>query len=128
MRVLFSPVWFPERLTWNSGDTELSFTVENQYNAIDLAECTLRVQQRVGGDWMTCFRDFEDIQVNCAPGARAEVRVPVQPHLLAEPGEIRRECSFDIGELLAEGALAGLEQFLGEGLLQDIAIHGMFLH
>ncbi|MDP7023360.1 MAG: glycoside hydrolase family 2 TIM barrel-domain containing protein [Kiritimatiellia bacterium] len=82
MRVLLSPVWFPERLTWNPGDTELSFTVENQYNAIDLAACTLRVQQGAGGDWMTCLRSFEDIQVNCAPGARAEVRVPLQPHLL----------------------------------------------
>ncbi|NQZ68292.1 MAG: hypothetical protein HRT89_09485 [Lentisphaeria bacterium] len=82
MRVLFSPVWFPERFTWNAGDTELSFTVENQYNAIDLAACTLRVQQSAGGKWMTCLRDFEDIQVNCAPGATAEVRVPLQPQLL----------------------------------------------
>ncbi|MBM4148417.1 MAG: hypothetical protein FJ224_05185 [Lentisphaerae bacterium] len=82
MRVLFSPVWFPERITWNPGDTELSFTVENQYNAIDLAECTLRVQQGGGGTWMTCLRNFTDIKVNCAPGARAEVRVPLQPHVL----------------------------------------------
>ena len=82
MRVLFSPVWFPERLSWTPGDTELSFTVENQYNAIDLAECTLRVQQGVGSAWMTCLRKFEDIAVTCAPGARAEVRIQLQPNVL----------------------------------------------
>lgn len=82
MRVLFSPVWFPEQLIWNPDDTELSFTIENQYNAIDLKDCTLRVQQNVGSVWMTCMRKFRDIPVACAPGARAEVRIPLEPRVL----------------------------------------------
>lgn len=82
LRVLFSPVWFPDRLTWKPGDTELRFTIENQYNAIDLKDCTLRVQQTVGSIWMTCIRKFKDVPVVCAPGSSVEVRIPIEPHVL----------------------------------------------
>ncbi|MDA0321603.1 MAG: hypothetical protein O2923_02645 [Verrucomicrobia bacterium] len=82
MRVLFSPVWFPSRLTWSPGDTELCFTVENQYNSIDLKDCTLRVQQAGGGDYMTMMRKFQDVGMACAPGAAAEIRIPIDEGVL----------------------------------------------
>ena len=83
LRVLFSPVWFPSRLTWNPGDTELRFAVHNQYNAIDLKDCALRVQQSVGGIWMTGMRKFRDVPIACAPGASAEISIPLDPQVLA---------------------------------------------
>jgi len=77
MRTLFSPVWFPSELRWKPGETELRFTIENQYNAIDLRDCTLRVQQNGGGAYMTMLRRFEDIPVACPPGETCEVRIPL---------------------------------------------------
>ena len=82
MRVLFSPVWFPSRLTWNPGDTELRFTVQNQYNSIDLKDCTLRVQQAFGGPWMTGMRKYIDVSMACAPGDSAEIQIPLDPKVL----------------------------------------------
>ncbi len=82
LRVLFSPVWLPSRLTWNPGDTELCFTVQNQYNAIDLKDCTLRVQQNGGGDYMTMIRKFKDIPMACAPGDTTEIHIPIDPGVL----------------------------------------------
>ena len=77
LRVLFSPVWFPPRLTWKRGDTELRFEVWNQYNQIDLKDCVLRTQMAGGGRWMSMMRQFRDIAVSCPPGAKTEVRIPI---------------------------------------------------
>lgn len=78
LRVLFSPVWFPRRVTWRPGETDLRFTVRNQYNAIDLKDCTLRVQQNVGGPYMTMLRTFRDVPVQAAPGAEADITIPIE--------------------------------------------------
>ncbi|MCF7855692.1 MAG: hypothetical protein K9N51_12905 [Candidatus Pacebacteria bacterium] len=78
MRVLFSPVWFPQRLLWNKGDTEIRFTVHNQYNAIDLQDCTLRVQQNGGGRYTTIMSRFADVDISCPPGAKTEVCIPLE--------------------------------------------------
>jgi len=82
LRVLFSPVWFPARVNWEPGDTELRFTVENQYNAIDLEDCTLRVQQNLDGAYMTMMRKFKDVPMTGAPGESAEVCIPIEERIL----------------------------------------------
>jgi len=82
LRVLFSPVWFPKRVTWTPGDRELRFTIQNQYNAIDLEDCTLRTQQNVGGKYMTMMRKFTDVPMSCAPGESAEVCIPIEDRVL----------------------------------------------
>lgn len=82
LRVLFSPVWFPKRVTWTPGDRELRFTIQNQYNAIDLKDCTLRTQQNVGGKYMTMMRQFRDVPMSCAPGESAEVCIPIEDKVL----------------------------------------------
>ncbi len=82
LRVLFSPVRFPDRVTWNAGDTEIHFTVQNQYNAIDLADCTLRVQQNGGGSYTTMMRKFRDVPVQGVPGEQTEIRIPIEDGLL----------------------------------------------
>jgi len=77
LRVLFSPVRFPRTVTWQPGDTEIRFPVRNHFNAIDLAACTLRVQQNTGGTWMTMVRQFRDVPMHCAPGGSGEIRMPL---------------------------------------------------
>ena len=77
LRVLFSPVQFPRAVTWQPGDTEIRFPVRNHYNAIDLKDCTLRVQQNTGGTWMTMVRQFRDVPMRCAPGELGEIRIPL---------------------------------------------------
>lgn len=78
LRVLFSPVWFPARVNWRPGEPAIRFSVQNQYNAIDLKDCTLRVQQNAGGEYMTMMRKFRDVPVACRPGESAEVRIPLE--------------------------------------------------
>ncbi len=82
LRVLFSPVWFPQRLNWSKGQTDISFAIWNQYNAIDLNECTLRVQQNGGGRYGTMMRKFEDIPVACPPGEKTEMHIPLNEGVL----------------------------------------------
>ena len=77
VRVLFSPVRFPRAVTWQPGDTEIRFPVRNHYNAIDLEDCTLRVQQNTGGTYMTMVRQFRDVPMRCAPGELGEIRIPL---------------------------------------------------
>ena len=77
MRVMFSPVWFPNRLVWDGDEPEIRFTVQNQYNSIDLADCTLRTQLGVGGRYMGQQRQFRDVKVQCAPGEETTVVVPI---------------------------------------------------
>ncbi len=82
MRVLFSPVWFPDRVQWTPGENDMTFTVHNQYNAIDLKDCILRVQQTCGGSYMTMMRHFKDVPIACAPGEKAEIRIPLEAQTL----------------------------------------------
>ena len=75
MRVLFSPVWFPERVTVKPGATVIRFEVTNQYNAIDFADCTLRTLMGWGG-WVAA-RDWRDIPVSCPPGETRTIEIPL---------------------------------------------------
>lgn len=75
MRVLFSPVWFPERVAWKAGQTSISFEVVNQYNTIDLADCKLRTMMAWAKNAST--REWRDVPVACPPGARATVTIPI---------------------------------------------------
>ena len=77
LRVLFAPVWFPERVSWKKGDEYISFQISNHYNSIDLGQCTLRTQQNAGGTWMCMVRDFKDIELSCGPGEAIEVKIPI---------------------------------------------------
>jgi len=85
MRVAYSSVQFPRRLAWRKGQKDINFEIQNQFNSIDLSECTLRVQFGNAGPWMTCVRPFTDVPVSCPPGARATVRIP-----LPDEGWLRR--------------------------------------
>ena len=69
-------------MAWHRGDTELRFTVANQYNAIDLKDCTLRVQQAGAGNYMTMMRKFKDVPMAGAPGAATEIRIPIDTGVL----------------------------------------------
>ncbi len=77
MRVLFSPVYFPQRLRWMKGETELKFEVENQFNSIDLKDCTLRTQMGGGGRYMGQQRVYQDVPMICPPGQKGEIRIPM---------------------------------------------------
>jgi len=71
MRVIFSPIQFPARITWKAGDTEFALDVKNGYNSIDLKDCILRTQ--IGG---SCLREWQDFRVACQPGQSAIIRIP----------------------------------------------------
>jgi hypothetical protein len=77
LRVLFAPVWFPERVTWKSGEDHISFKIDNHYNSINLKNCTFRTQQNAGGSWISMLRQFRDIKVECVPGGTVEVKIPI---------------------------------------------------
>ncbi len=77
LRVLFAPVWFPERITIKPGQDYFTVKVTNHYNSIDLKECTFRTQQNGGSRWISMLRQFRDVKVECAPGETAELRVPI---------------------------------------------------
>jgi hypothetical protein len=77
MRVLFSPVWFPSRIAWHAGQESIAFTIENQLNAIDLKDCTLRVMMGGGGNWMGFLTNWRDIPVSCAPGESVTLTIPL---------------------------------------------------
>ena len=77
LRVAFSPVQFPARAHWQPGNDYFAIELENQFNGIDLRECTLRTQQSAGGKWMSVVRQFRDIPVACAPGERCVARIPI---------------------------------------------------
>ena len=77
LRVLFSPVQFPERLVWKKGETELIFTVRNDYNAVDLSRCRLRTMMGGGPPYMGMMREWRDVALACPPGAETTVRIPL---------------------------------------------------
>ncbi len=76
LRVLFSPVWFPDKINWKNGQDIIEFEIQNQYNTIDLEQCTFRVQMGAGG-WMGCLRQFKDIKLFCKPGNKVKIRIPI---------------------------------------------------
>jgi len=75
MRVLFSPVWISERATWEAGQTSVRLELSNQYNAIDLKDCTLRTM--LGWAKSACTREWQDIPVACPPGETRTVEIPL---------------------------------------------------
>ncbi len=75
LRVLFSPVWFPDKVYWD-GENEITFSVSNQYHSIDLSECTLRTMMRAG-KYMTMTREWKDIAIKCPPGQKCNVSIPI---------------------------------------------------
>ena len=77
LRVLFAPVWFPDRLMWKEGDDSASFKITNHYNSIDLKECVFRTQMKPGATYCCMLREYKDVSVECAPGETAELRIPL---------------------------------------------------
>ncbi|MBN2642468.1 MAG: hypothetical protein JXR78_12510 [Victivallales bacterium] len=77
LRKAFSPVHFPSRLIWRKGQNDINFEVQNQFNAIDLKDCTFRLQFNRAGKWMTMIRKFTDVKVSCPPGDKTIVRLPL---------------------------------------------------
>ncbi|MBR1967711.1 MAG: hypothetical protein IKA22_13995 [Lentisphaeria bacterium] len=77
LRVLLAPVWFPERVSWKKGDNSIRFEIQNQYNSINLSECTFRTQMEVGGIWMSMVRHFKDIKISAAPGETVMAEIPI---------------------------------------------------
>jgi len=68
LRVLFSPVQFPDRLPWKKGQTEIEFPVTNHYNSIDLSQCTLRTMMAGGPPYMGMMRNWKDIPIFMSAG------------------------------------------------------------
>jgi hypothetical protein len=77
LRVAYSPVQFPARAIWEKGADFFEIELENQFNSIDLKECILRTQLNGGGKWMGMARQFRDVKIACAPGAKVKIRVPL---------------------------------------------------
>ncbi|NOY75551.1 MAG: hypothetical protein GXP32_07135 [Kiritimatiellaeota bacterium] len=82
LRVLFAPVWFPERVTWDVGSDAVSFKIMNQYNSINLNECVFRTQLNAGATYCSMMRKFSDIGVECAPGETGEFTIPLDESLI----------------------------------------------
>jgi len=76
MRKAFSPIQFPERLTWKKGMKSIRFEIDNQFNSIDLSDCTVRTQLGAG-KWMAMLRTFKDVDLSCAPGKKKRVSIPI---------------------------------------------------
>jgi hypothetical protein len=77
MRVAYSPVVLPDRITWHAGEKELRIPVRSLYNRHDLAECTFRTQMGGGPPWMGMLRAWKDIPIACPPGGAVEAVVPI---------------------------------------------------
>ena len=78
MRVLFAPVAFShDRVLWKKGQKSIQIELWNQYNAIDLRDCTLRTMMGGGGQWMGMMREWRDIPMQCPPGRKKSVTIPI---------------------------------------------------
>ncbi len=77
LRVLFSPVRFPRRLSVGAGDDSVSFTVFNHFTSIDLAECILRTQMGPTQRDLGIVREWRDIPVKCEPGKKCTITLPL---------------------------------------------------
>ncbi|MCK5844324.1 MAG: hypothetical protein KAG97_06425, partial [Victivallales bacterium] len=78
LRVLFSPVWLPERVEWKAGDDAVKFKIMNQYNSIDLNECVFRIQMNAGSRYCCMLRKYSDVTIDCPPGETAELSIPLE--------------------------------------------------
>ena len=81
LRAGLSPVVFPSRVLWRKGIKSVSFPLKNNFNAIDFKDCTLRVMQAPGGNWMSQMQAFEDIPLAAKPGESVTVTVPLTAHV-----------------------------------------------
>ena len=70
LRNLLTPVWFPDEIEWFEGDDGITFELWNQYNDINLNECTVRISPVNSTFYWT------DISINLAPGERKIIAVP----------------------------------------------------
>ena len=77
LRVAYSPIRLPARVTWRPGQTELTLPVRSLYHRTDLAECTFRTMMGGGPPWMCMLRDWQDVPASCPPGGESEVAVPI---------------------------------------------------
>jgi len=77
LRVAFSPVKFPARVYWQKGQDYIEFPVTNHYNSYNLNQCIFRTQLTAGSRWMGMSREFRDIRVDCQPGEKVTVRIPL---------------------------------------------------
>ncbi len=75
LRVLFSPVSFPERIVVRKGQKSVKFQIKNLYNSIDLKDCKLRTCMG-SGFWISAVR-WKDIKLSCPPGGTATVEIPI---------------------------------------------------
>lgn len=74
LRNEFSPVHFPRKIQL-SNDGPVEIPLQNQFNSINLEDCTFRVQTAVATPWMTMQRNFTDIPVSAKPGETGILRV-----------------------------------------------------
>lgn len=72
LRNLFSPVWFPDEVEYFNGEDNVIFELWNQYNDINLNQCTIRVSVP-----NTCYW-WRDITVDLAPGERKMISLPIR--------------------------------------------------
>ena len=76
LRAAYSPITFQQRrVSWRKGQTNIHLTIRNRYSTIDLADCTLRSQMGGTGKFMGILRDWQDLDIACAPGENIEVQV-----------------------------------------------------
>lgn len=77
LRVIFSPVRFPEKHVWKKGEKSIEFQMKNTYNSVDFKDCTLRTMMSKGGKYMTMMREWKDIPISCPPGEKVKVSIPL---------------------------------------------------
>jgi len=70
LRSCLSPVDFPEEIQWKEGDEGFTMELWNQYNDINLSECTIRVSD------LNTSNKWYDIPVELAPGEKKEIFLP----------------------------------------------------
>lgn len=75
LRVLFSPVSFPERVAWHKGQDSITVELTNQYNALDLKDCTIRTMMSWAKGAST--RSWQDIPFACPPGDTRMLEIPL---------------------------------------------------
>jgi len=70
LRNLFCPVWFPDEVEYFEGEDGFTFELWNQYNNINLSECTIRITG------INTTVNWYDLKVNLAPGEKKPVFIP----------------------------------------------------
>ena len=84
LRVQFSPVMISsDRVTWKKGEKAITLELWNQYNSIDLRDCTFRIMMGGGGKYMGSLREYRDVPIRGKPGRKVKVKVPIWKGTLA---------------------------------------------